>query len=184
MKIGRHCIQVDYSLWLFFICFNLYFWNVLTLGENAEAFLSCPTSSSLPGTTGRQFQCQHACLWCMVIYFCCMFIYLIKMCVGKYAMVYLHNLFQGYFKNVTTSTAGGCGGWLYFLILFLPFGILFNICTNLLEFSSFFKVCCTAWTLAIWVCVQLNFMVLKELGNGLTDVFMLCFSFLSHALIL
>lgn len=107
-------------LWLFFICFNLYLWNVLTLGENAEAFLSCPTSSSLPGTTGQQFQCQHACLWCMVIYFCCMFIYLIKICVGKYAMVF--HSFQRYLKNVTTSTTGGCG-WLYFL-LFLPFGIL------------------------------------------------------------
>lgn len=80
----------------------------------------------------------------MVIYFCCMFIYLIKMCVGKYAMVYLHYSFQRDFKNVTTSTISG---WLYFL--FFLFGILFNVCTNLSEFSSFFMVCCTGWTLEI-----------------------------------
>lgn len=57
-------------------------------------------------------------------------------------------------------------------------------CTNLSEFTSFFKVCCTGWTLEICICVHLNFKILKELGNGLTDVCIFWFSFLSHSLIL
>lgn len=40
----------------------LYLLNVLTLNEEAEVFLSCPTSSPVPQTTGQLFKCQHICL--------------------------------------------------------------------------------------------------------------------------
>lgn len=174
MTIGRHCIQV--LLWLFLIWLHLYWWNVLILGENAKAFLSCPTSSFLPGT-GWQFQCQHACLWCMVIYFCCMFIYLIKMCWEIH-----HGLFTSFVSriNVKTSTTGWCG-WLYFLLLLLFNWLIYLIYRHLL---GFFKVCCFVWTVEICIRVHLNSKVLKELGNGLTDVCIFWFSFLSHSLIL
>ena len=73
----------------------LYLSNVLTLNDEAEAVLSCPTSSHVPGTTGQLSKCQHVCLSDAWLYiFCCMFIYLIKMGVGKYNMVVLHCLFQ------------------------------------------------------------------------------------------
>lgn len=51
----------DITLRLFFIHFQLmlYLLNVLTLNEEAEAVLSCPTSSPVPGTTGQLSKCQH-----------------------------------------------------------------------------------------------------------------------------
>lgn len=57
----------------------------------AESFLP---PSLFSQQVGRPRKCLNACLWCMVIYkyihiyFCCMFIYLIKMCVRKYNGVF------------------------------------------------------------------------------------------------
>lgn len=40
----------------------LHLWKVWTVDKEAEAFLSCPTSSPVLGTTGQLSKCQQACL--------------------------------------------------------------------------------------------------------------------------
>lgn len=90
--------------------------------------------------------------------------------------------FKDISQNVTTSTISGCG-WLYFFYCFchLAFCLMFVLIYQ--SSIHFFKVCCTGWTLEIYICVNLNFKFLKELGNGLTHVCIFWFSFLFHSLI-
>lgn len=77
-------------------CYTIY-WNILTLNE--EAVLPCPTSSSVPGTTGQLSLCQHECLSDAWLYiFCCMLIYLIKMvkCIVVFCIIIRHHMFTLY----------------------------------------------------------------------------------------